>query len=224
MPKPNEINQQDRIKKVKRILKNNISASSFDSRCTEIWGIDESARKIDKCYSQLFPQPLIEPEPPYCVCCEYMRVCSGDPQKIDYCPDPKYREWLKGSIPQPLDDEKLREKIAIKVHNFKYPINKWEHASGATKISCFKIADQILPLLQQREQAAEKRGIDSGIKAYESTCESLIVEAVEKESERMYVWLKKLRGASASNDAFCEHLFGAIRNHYKLQSLKGAGK
>lgn len=38
-----------------------------------------------------------EPRPPNCVCCEYMRVCDADRdngQKIDYCPDPKYRQWL----------------------------------------------------------------------------------------------------------------------------------
>ena len=31
---------------VKRILKNNIEASSFDTRDTRIWGIDESAKAI----------------------------------------------------------------------------------------------------------------------------------------------------------------------------------
>ena len=39
---------------------------------------------------------LREPKPPYCVCCEYMRGCSSDSQKADYCPDPNYRKWLKG--------------------------------------------------------------------------------------------------------------------------------
>ena len=35
-----------------------------------------------------------EPVPPYCICCEYMRKCTGDIQKADYCPDPNYRKWL----------------------------------------------------------------------------------------------------------------------------------
>ncbi len=39
------------------------------------------------------------------------------------------------------------EEIAKKIHNFKYPINKWEYASGATKTSRFELAHQILPAL-----------------------------------------------------------------------------
>jgi len=40
---------------------------------------------------------LAEPRPPDCICCEYVGVCEADRdngQKIDYCPDPKYREWF----------------------------------------------------------------------------------------------------------------------------------
>ena len=43
-------------------------------------------------------EQIKEPKPPHCVCCEYMRVCDNDSQKIDYCPDPNYREWLSEVI------------------------------------------------------------------------------------------------------------------------------
>ena len=43
-------------------------------------------------------EQIKEPRPPYCVCCEYMRVCDKDReggQKADYCPDENYRDWFK---------------------------------------------------------------------------------------------------------------------------------
>ena len=42
----------NRIKEVNEILKNRIKASSFDSRDTQIWGIDEAAEQIDKLYNE----------------------------------------------------------------------------------------------------------------------------------------------------------------------------
>jgi len=42
----------NRIEEVKKILKNRIKASSFDSRDTQIWGIDESAEQINQLYNE----------------------------------------------------------------------------------------------------------------------------------------------------------------------------
>ncbi len=47
--------------------------------------------------SKLTEESPLEPRPPECVCCEYMRVCEQDRengQKLDYCPDPAFRKWL----------------------------------------------------------------------------------------------------------------------------------
>lgn len=51
--------------------------------------------------SKKHPKPKSdEPSPPNCICCEYMSKCANDIQKPDYCPDPKYQEWLHKSKPR----------------------------------------------------------------------------------------------------------------------------
>jgi len=93
-----------------------------------------------------------------------------------------------GKLPQPLTDEELRDAVAERLYFIIYPNGYggvWKNVPEDVKEHWRFKADQIRPLLQPKIEEAEKRGIDTAIKAYESTCEALIVEAVKKERERI---------------------------------------
>ena len=88
---------------------------------------DEPGQRYDKCYQcmvksfrtavekrlftgmNLKERIMEEPRPPNCVCCEYMGVCDSDRrgQKMDYCPDPKYRIWLSKDKPNVVGNAEL---------------------------------------------------------------------------------------------------------------------
>ena len=94
-----------------------------------------------------------------------------------------YEAFLAGQQDQslkPLNDEELREAIAMIVGADHYTNLDWDDYTEHVKNIYRTLADQIKPLIRARIQAAELRGIDSGVTAYESTCEALIQEAEDK--------------------------------------------
>ncbi len=103
-------------------------------------------------------------------------------------------------FPQPITDEGLEGKVMeILEADYEVDLTKEDGARQAK----MKATKCISALLQQRVEEAEKRGIDSGITAYESTCEGLIQEAKKQEREGIdkdifrelqYIWFRKGKG------------------------------
>lgn len=102
---------------------------------------------------------LEEPRPPNCIYCEYMRVCDddrGSGQKIDYCPDDKYREWLSKEFMEKTMREKIGKELLT---NEEIDAIEWE--SGTLDMSFVDdYREEVKALLQAQ--------LDKVLKALES--------------------------------------------------------
>jgi len=199
----------NRIEEVKKILAQytlDTREKAFNARATEV------AKRI----CQLFPQPLDE------VCPE----CGGD-GRIYKCLDrcfsnrcPKCNGY--GKMPQPLDDKKLREKIAKFLYDNFNTTSKgsWIQLPELNEVRQWWLmkADQILALLQPKIEEAnclQKEPVTDKIFNAEDV-KTAIEGAGVQERERILTAIKETIPVSKEQVIYQKYIFENIG-----QALKG---